>query len=148
MIALTHKKITLGIVDDSKPYREALFYYFSQLPDIEVVFECIDGRELIAEIENIQPQAILLDIDMPDVDGMTALKLLRHTYPSVKFIVLTMFMEKALISSYIEAGANSYLNKSATAEEIYTAIVKCCEADFYMNEWISDALVSKVKRRV
>jgi DNA-binding NarL/FixJ family response regulator len=140
------QKITLAIVDDSDTYREALVYYFTQLLDIEIIFECKDGLELIEEINKRQPQVVLLDVDMPRLNGMDALCSLRHKFPSVKFIMLTMYMEKALISSFIEHGANSYLNKSATAEEIYTAIVKCSEADFYMNDWIDEALVSKVKK--
>ena len=140
------QKITIAIVDDSELYREALNYYFSQLSDIEILFECKDGAELINEMSMRQPQVVLLDVDMPNVDGMKALCFLRDKFPSVKFIMLTMYMEKALISSFIENGANSYLNKSATAEEIYTAIIKCSEADFYMNDWIDEALVSKVKK--
>ena len=142
------QKITIGIVDDSHPYREALKYYFSQLADIEIMFEANDGVQLIQSLKKMQPQVVLLDLDMPNVDGMVALSQLRNIYPSIKFIMLTMYTEKALISSFIAKGANSYLNKTADAEEIYTAIKRCCETDFYMNEWISDALVHNVKNRV
>lgn len=144
---MVHNLITLGIIDDSKPYRDALVYYFSQLPDIEIAFEACDGMELIQKIKVKQPQVLLLDVDMPNIDGISALKQLRHLYPSVKFIMLTMFMEKALITSMIQQGANSYLNKSATPDEIYTAILKCSESDFYMNDWISEALVNSVKNK-
>ena len=140
-------KITIGIVDDSQAYREALIYYFSQLNDIEIVLVAEDGLQFIQQLEKKQPQVVLLDHDMPNVNGMSALCQLRHIYPSIKFIMLTMFMEKALISSFIESGANSYLNKSASAEEIYKAIIKCSETDFYMNEWVSDALVSGIKNK-
>jgi DNA-binding NarL/FixJ family response regulator len=139
------QKITIAIVDDSYPYREALSYYFSQLDDIEILFEASDGLELIENLKTKQPQVILLDMDMPNLNGLETLNKLRDEYPSIKFIILTMYNEKSVIWSFIANGANSYLNKSADAEEIYTAIVKCCDADFYMNDWINDALVSKVK---
>jgi DNA-binding NarL/FixJ family response regulator len=103
--------------------------------------------QLVENLKTQQPQVILLDMDMPNLDGITVLKQLRDQYPSIKFIILTMYHEKSIIWSFMANGANSYLNKSANAEEIYTAIVKCCEADFYMNDWISDALVHKVKFR-
>ncbi len=138
-------KITIGIADDSDTYREALRFYLSGLADITVLFEVSDGAALVKRLETDQPQVVLLDIDMPNMDGMQALVKIRNLYPSIKFIMLTMFMEKALISACIENGANSYLNKMASPEEIYAAIIKCCEADFYMNEWISEALVSNVK---
>lgn len=142
---INHQKITVGIADDSETYRDALKFYLSGLNDISVLFEVTDGAELIKKLETQQPQVVLLDLDMPNIDGMQALIKIRDLYPSVKFIMLTMFIEKALISACIENGANSYLNKMASPEEIYAAIIKCCEADFYMNEWISEALVSNVK---
>ena len=141
-----HPKITIGIVDDNQAYRKALQYYFKQLNDIDIIFEASDGLQLIEKLKSKQPQVILLDIGMPNMGGMEALKQLRDTYPGIKFIMLTMFMEKTLINSFIENGANSYLSKSADPDEIYTAIVKCIEADFYMNERISDALVSVIKK--
>jgi DNA-binding NarL/FixJ family response regulator len=143
----TQRKITIGIVDDSKPYREALRYYFSQLDDIEILFEATDGLQLVEKLKEQQPQVILLDMDMPNLDGINTLSQLRDEYPSIKFIILTMYHEKSIIWSFMAKGANSYLNKSANAEEIYTAIIKCCETDFYMNDWISDALVHKVKNK-
>jgi DNA-binding NarL/FixJ family response regulator len=147
LITPNRHKITIGIVDDSVPYREALRYYFSQLNDIEIVFEAADGLQLVENLKTQQPQVILLDMDMPNLDGINALKQLRDHYPSIKFIILTMYLEKSIIWSFMANGANSYLNKSADAEEIYTAIINCCEADFYMNDWINDALVHNVKNK-
>jgi DNA-binding NarL/FixJ family response regulator len=141
----TRGNITIGIADDSESYREALRYYFNGLKDVTVLFEAVDGVHLIDELKLHQPNVVLLDIDMPKLDGMGALIKLRDAYPSVKFIMLTMFMEEALISACIENGANSYLNKLAGPDEIYAAIIKCCETDFYMNEWINQALISGVK---
>lgn len=97
-------KITLGIVDDSLQYREALVYYFGQLADIEILFECSDGAQLLKKIRHKQPQVVLLDVDMPNMNGIEALQKLRHKFPSVKFIMLTMYMENTLISSLIEKG--------------------------------------------
>jgi DNA-binding NarL/FixJ family response regulator len=141
------KKTTIAIVDDSEPYREALVYYFSQLSDIEILFEASDGLQLIENLKTKQPQVILLDMDMPKLDGLKTLNQLRDEYPSIKFIILTMYNEKSVIWSFLANGANSYLNKSANAEEIHKAINACCDTDFYMNDWINDALVYKVKNK-
>lgn len=141
------KKITIAIVDDSKPYREALVYYFSDLSDVEILFEASDGLQLIEHLKKQQPQVILLDMDMPNMNGLATLNHLRDEYPSIKFIILTMYNEKSVIWSFLANGANSYLNKSANAEEIYKAIVECSESDFYMNNWINDALIYKVKNK-
>ena len=85
---------------------------------------------------------------MPNMNGLETLNELRDKYPHIKFIILTMYNEKSVIWSFLANGANSYLNKSADAEEIYTAIMKCCETDFYMNDWINDALVTRVKKLI
>lgn len=140
------EKIKLGIVDDSPEYREALVYYFGQLNDIEIIFECSDGQQLEKKIQKNQPEVVLLDVEMPNMNGIQTLQKLRHKFPSVKFIMLTMYMENSLISSLIQLGANSYLNKAASGEEIYEAIVKSYEEDFFINEWINNALVSEVRR--
>jgi DNA-binding NarL/FixJ family response regulator len=144
----TSQIVSIAIVDDSDPYREALSYYFSQLDDIEILFEATDGLELIENLKTKQPQVILLDMDMPNMNGLETLNELRDKYPHIKFIILTMYNEKSVIWSFLANGANSYLNKSADAEEIYTAIMKCCETDFYMNDWINDALVTRVKKLI
>lgn len=144
----TSQTVSIAIVDDSDPYREALSYYFSQLDDIEILFEATDGLELIENLKTKQPQVILLDMDMPNMNGLETLNELRDKYPHIKFIILTMYNEKSVIWSFLANGANSYLNKSADAEEIYTAIMKCCETDFYMNDWINDALVTRVKKLI
>jgi DNA-binding NarL/FixJ family response regulator len=141
------KKITIAIIDDSKPYREALVFYFSELSDVEILFEASDGLQLIEHLKTQQPQVVLLDMDMPNMNGLATLNRLRDEYPLIKFIILTMYNEKSVIWSFLANGANSYLNKSAYGEEIYKAIVECSESDFYMNNWINDALIYKVKNK-
>ena len=138
--------ISLAIVDDNSDYRDALMYYFNQLEDIDVLFEAGNGLELMENLKTAHPQVVLLDMEMPGMNGMDALRQLRDQYPSVKFIMLTMYLEEALIKSFLHLGANSYLNKSATPQEIYTAIKACCTTDFYMNHWISDVLLKGVKK--
>jgi DNA-binding NarL/FixJ family response regulator len=147
LIEPVRQVITIAIVDDSKPYREALVFYFSQLDNIEIVFEATDGLELIENLKTKQPQVVLLDMDMPNMNGLQTLSKLRDEHPSIKFIMLTMYNEKSIIWSFLANGANSYLNKSADGKEIYEAIIKCMENDFYMNDWINDALVSNVKSK-
>jgi len=146
LLTVAHPKITIGIVDDNETYRDALRNYFKHLDDMEVILEATDGLQLIEKLKTHQPDVILLDMAMPNMDGMETLKQLRDIYPGIKFIMLTVYMEKALINSFIKNGANTYLNKSAAPDEIYNAIVKCSDEDFYMNDWISDALVSRVKK--
>jgi DNA-binding NarL/FixJ family response regulator len=148
MSLLNTTKITIAIVDDNDSYRDALLYYFNQLDDVEVLFEATNGLQLKKKLNEVQPHVILLDMEMPHLSGMETLQLLRSQYPSIKFIMLTMFTEEALINAFLENGANSYLNKSATGREIYTAILNCYYDDFWMNNWIENALISQVKKRI
>ena len=105
-LTVDHPKITIGIVDDNETYRAALCNYFKHLDDMEVILEATDGLQLIEKLKIQQPDVILLDMAMPNMDGMETLKQLRDIYQGIKFIMLTVYMEKALINSFIKNGAN------------------------------------------
>jgi DNA-binding NarL/FixJ family response regulator len=138
-------KISICIVDDSPIYTIALVSYLKKLPNIEILFKAKTGLELIEKLKTHKPHVILLDMQMPDMDGMETLRKLRDEYPSVKFIMLTMHDEAELINSFLLNGANTYLSKTVLPKEIYEAIVTCYNSDFYMNNWVSNALVKGVK---
>jgi DNA-binding NarL/FixJ family response regulator len=144
---MSKKKISIGIVDDSAEYREALVFYLSKLLDIEIQFEANNGIELIAQLKKHHPQVVLLDVEMPGMDGLKALKLLRDQYPSIKFVMLTLHEDEAIVNSFLAVGANAYLTKSVEPAEIYSAIINCTTNDFYMNELVSSVLLKKIKKQ-
>jgi DNA-binding NarL/FixJ family response regulator len=142
-----NKQISICIVDDSAVYRDALVDFFKTTPDIHVIFEASNGLELTKKLQKNHPQVILLDLEMPKMNGMQVLKNVRDKYPSIKFIMLTMHDEESIIHSFLSMGANCYLNKAATPPEIYSAIINCYHNDFYVNSLMTNAILKRIKKQ-
>ena len=102
----------LIIVDDDALIRESLALTLGLEDDIEVVGEAEDGRAALTLCEKLQPDIALMDIRMPNVDGITATRLMREKFPDIKIMMLTTFADKANIQQALSAGANGYLLKT------------------------------------
>ena len=102
----------LIIVDDDALIRESLSLTLGLEDDIEVVGEAEDGRAALALCEKLKPDIALMDIRMPNIDGITATGLMRKKYPDIKIMMLTTFADKANIQQALSAGANGYLLKT------------------------------------
>src|SRR5919112_3473426 len=90
------------------------------------------------------PDVVLMDIKMPETDGIKAMQLIRKEYEQLKVIVLSMYDDKEMITKMMEYGANGYLTKTTDADEIYTAITTCVKEGFYFNELVNAALLVKL----
>jgi len=90
---------------------------------------------------------ILLDIQMPIMDGIATLPEIRKLYPHVKVIILSMHNDHSMISKLMEIGANSYLTKNSDSETIYSAIKTCYEQEFFFNELTNKALLTGLRTR-
>ncbi|MDP4276523.1 MAG: response regulator transcription factor, partial [Bacteroidota bacterium] len=115
-------KIRILIADDNKLFRELLVHRFSETPDIEVIAEAEDSKQVFDEVRKAQPDIILIDIGIPRLKGIETIKLIQHEYSKVKFIALTSRAEKIHIKGTLEAGAWGYHLKSCTFDQIATAI--------------------------
>lgn len=133
--------IKVAIADDHKLFREGLRFLMDQMDNLEVVFEASNGRELLDNIESHQPDVLLLDLDMPEVDGLEALKQLRPKYPDLGIIILTMHSDSKMVAYLMELGANSYLLKDTSPEEFKKAIANVVEEGFYFNKMVSQAML-------
>ena len=94
-----------------------------------------------------RPDVLLMDIRMPEVDGVNAINILRKEYEDVKVIVLTMYDDQEMITRMLEMGANAYLTKTTAPEEIYQAILTCMNDDFYFNDLVNKAVLSKLQTK-
>lgn len=100
------------IVDDDDLIRESLALTLSLEDDIEIVGEAVDGSEAVALCEKVQPDIALMDIRMPNIDGIGATRLITDRFPAVKIMMLTTFADKANIQQALTAGADGYLLKT------------------------------------
>ena len=114
--------IRVMIVDDHLLVRDGLNLLLSTFDDLEVVAMAEDGQQAVDLCPQVQPDVILMDIVMPNVDGPTATARIRASFPDVRVIALTSFMEEDLIQQAVGAGATGYLLKNVSASQLADAI--------------------------
>jgi len=139
--------IKVIIADDHVLYRAGVKNALSPKKDIKVIAEADNGSHLLNLLKGIQPDVILLDIQMPIMDGITTLPEIKKLYPSIRVIMLTMMDDQSMITKLMELGANSYLTKTSDSEIIYEAIKTCYEQEFYFNSLTNKALLNNLRQK-
>ena len=142
-----NEPIRVIIADDHVLYRAGVKTALSAKKDVKVVAEADNGMHLLNLIKNVPADVILLDIQMPIMDGITALPEIKKICPDTKVIMLTMMDDHSMITKLMELGANSYLTKTSDSEIIYEAIKTCYEQEYYFNSLTNKALLSNLKQR-
>jgi DNA-binding NarL/FixJ family response regulator len=137
--------IKVAIADDHKIFRDGIRMALSGKEFLKIIWEAEDGKDLLHKIRIKMPNVLLMDIRMPEMDGINAISLLRKEYEEVKIIVLTMYDDQEMISKMMEMGANAYLTKTTDPEEIYNAILTCMNDDFYFNDLVNKAVLMKLQ---
>ena len=110
------------IADDHNVVRQGLQTFLSLDPEIEVVGTAVNGQEAVEKTRELNPDVVLLDLLMPEMNGIEATSRIKHLMPGVKVLVLTSVLESDAISRAIKAGANGYLLKSMQSEELCRTI--------------------------
>ncbi|MBV4358141.1 response regulator transcription factor [Pinibacter aurantiacus] len=141
------KVIQVVIADDHTLFRAGVKTALSVKSDVELIAEADNGMQLLNLLKHIQPDVILLDIQMPIMDGLATLPEIRKLYPGIKVIMLSMHNDHSIISRLMEIGANSYLTKNSDSETIYEAIRTCYEQEFFFNELTNKALLTGLRTR-
>ncbi len=139
--------IKVLIADDHVLYRAGVKTALSTKKDVKVIAEADNGMHLLNMLKMIQPDVILLDIQMPVMDGIGALPEIKKNWPHIKVIMLTMMDDHSMITKLMELGANSYLSKTSDSEIIYEAIKTCFEQEYYFNSLTNKALLTNLKQR-
>lgn len=139
--------INVMIVDDHVLYRAGVKTALSSKKDIKIIAEADNGAHLLNMLKGIQPDVILLDIQMPIMDGITALPEVKKLYPGIKVIMLTLLDDQSVITKLMELGANSYLVKTSDAEVIYEAIKTCHQQEFFFNSLTNKALLNNLRQK-
>ena len=137
--------IKVIICDDHFFYRQGVKAWLETKEDIDIVGESEDGLKLIKQLKHVQPDVILLDINMPVMDGSAALAEIKKTYPHIKVVMLTMNDSKQMILEMLKLGADGYLTKNDDCEEIYNAIVTCKNEGQYITKKNSHILLQSLR---
>jgi len=114
--------IRVMIVDDHDMVRRGLASFLKIKADLELIGEARNGREAVRLCEQVQPDVILMDLVMPEMDGTATTRVIRERWPQVQIIALTSFQEKELVREVLQAGAISYLLKNVSVDDLAEAI--------------------------
>ena len=139
-------QIRVVIADDHILFRAGVKTALSMQRDITIVGEADNGLQLLNLLKHITPDVILLDIQMPIMDGMTALPEIKRLYPELKVVMLTMHNDHSMISRLLELGANGYLTKNSDSEVIYEAVRTVFEKEYYINHLTNKALIEVLRK--
>lgn len=133
--------IKLALADDQSLFRRGMAMLLRDMPDVQVVFECSNGEELLMGLKGNAIDIVLLDLEMPVMDGMETMKRMRVDHPTVKVIVLSMHSEEKFIVHLMELGANGYVLKTAEPDEIENAVRAVATSGYHFSEMVSRVLL-------
>ena len=137
--------IRVAIADDHMLFRAGVKTALSMKKDIKMVAEADNGMQLLNLLKHITPDVVLLDIQMPIMDGITTLPEIKRLYPDIKVVMLTMHNDHSMISKLMELGANAYLTKNSDSEVIYEAVKTVYEQEYFFNQLTNKALIDGLR---
>jgi DNA-binding NarL/FixJ family response regulator len=144
---VTSDIIRVILADDHAVVRAGVKAVLSSAKDIEVIGEASNGREAVALAERLNPDVVVMDLSMGEMDGITATKTLVDKGSTSKVLILTMHAEDAYLVKLLEAGASGYLVKSAADRELVDAVRSVAHGDMYMQPSAARALAQGIKRK-
>ena len=124
--------IRVMIADDHDLFVEGLSELLSRQPDIELSGQARDGLQVVEQTSLLKPDIVLMDIAMPRMNGIKASQQIRAKFPDVKILILSMHNSRELITESLKAGANGYILKDCTSEELYEAVKSVMQGYFYI----------------
>jgi len=143
---VAEEKIRLLVADDHPMLREGLVAVLGTQPDFDVIGEAADGSEVVRLAETLLPDVILLDLEMPEMDGVAALRKLRETGSEARAIVFTAYDTDERILGALRAGARGYLLKGASRAEIFDAVRTVYSGGSLLQPVVTSRLLEHVER--
>jgi DNA-binding NarL/FixJ family response regulator len=138
--------IRVVLADDHSVMREGLRTLIDMQPHMEVVGEADDGRSCVSLARKLQPDVVVLDISMPEVNGLKTTQALRRLRPGTKILVLTRHAEHSYVQALMQAGASGYVVKQSASEELVRAIQRVAAGQVYLDPAITKQAVSHLGR--
>ena len=131
---IVSKKNKVILVDDHKLFREGLRFVISQLEDFQIVAEAGDGQEFLDLLDKTRPDLVLMDISMPQMDGIEATKIAIEKYPDLKVIALSMFGDEEYYYKMIQVGVKGFILKESGKNELEKAMMDVMAGENYFSQ--------------
>jgi two-component system response regulator NreC len=142
------EKIRVLVADDHTIVREGVRILLEAQPDIQVVGEAADGQEALTKARELQPDVVLIDIAMPNLNGLEATRAIKRDYPQIHVIALTMYESDDFFFQVLHAGASGYVLKKAASADLLAAIRAVHAGDVFLYPSVARRLVSDYLTRV
>lgn len=136
-------KIKVLLVDDHTVVLKGLAFFLSTQEDLELVGEANNGQEALMKVEETQPDIVLMDLYMPEMDGIEATACIKKEYPNVKVLVLTSFSDQAHVLPALKAGASGYILKDVEPDQLVEAIHSAYKGNIQLHPDIASSLLSQ-----
>ena len=140
--------IRILIVDDHQLMRQGLISMLNGEPDLEVVGEAGDGREALQVVCSVNPDVVILDISMPDLNGVDAARRILSEAPTARILALSMHLEHRFVIEMFKAGASGYLPKNCAFEELARAVRTVCSGQKYLSPTIAGPVLEDYLGRI
>jgi DNA-binding NarL/FixJ family response regulator len=138
-------RLKILLADDHTIVRQGLKLILSAHADLEVVGEAANGREAVELADKLRPDIVLMDVQMPELNGIDATKKMVAANPRIRILVLSMHKESVYVREILKAGARGYILKDAIDTELLNAIRSVAKGDGYISPAVAGALNDKVK---
>ncbi|MCC8424460.1 response regulator transcription factor [Mucilaginibacter sp. UR6-11] len=140
--------VLIALVDDHRLFRSGIASLINKSTRYKILFEAADGDELMQKLTpKIKPHIVLLDINMPKVDGLETARWIRNHYPDVHIIILSMFEDAEKVLTMVKIGVKGYLLKDAEPEEFEEALTKVSKNEDYYPSFVTKHLISNFNKQ-
>ncbi|MBP5583019.1 MAG: response regulator transcription factor, partial [Bacteroidales bacterium] len=138
------EKLSIHLVDDHSLFREGLKFLLSNCDFISEIEESENGKIFLEKLDSKIPDVVLMDIEMPEIDGITASKIALEKYPNLKIIALSMYSEEEYYSKMIDVGVRGFLLKNSQFEDVQKAILDVSEGNNFFSQEILDRIIANM----
>lgn len=148
------EKINIVIADDEQLFRSGIRFILEREPNFNIPFETENGKKLLDFLKTTKelPDIILMDLNMPEMNGVEATKIIHKTHPNIKIVVLTSYNSKSFITNMIDVGASSYLVKNTSPKIVVQTINEVHKKGFYYDKKvltiINENIISSSRKRI
>jgi len=142
------KRIRILLADDHAVVRQGFKMILSAQPDMEIVGEAGNGHEAVALAENLKPDVVVMDVAMPELNGIEATRRLAESVPHARVVALSMHKDSVYVREILRAGARGYLLKDSVAGDLVSAVRAVAQGEGYLSPAVSDAVLNDYRRHV
>jgi two-component system, NarL family, response regulator NreC len=142
------KRIRILLADDHAVVRQGFKMILAEQPDMEIVGEAGNGREALALAESLKPDIVVMDVAMPELNGIEATRRMGESVPHTRVVALSMHKDSVYVREILRAGARGYLLKDSVAADLVSAVRSVAQGEGYISPQVSNAVLDDYRRHV